>query len=65
MNYGDPAFQIKSKEANNYPFFIALEKGGRIEVIATGYSVFKQWIDGINSLTKFRKQLGRLRYKIN
>lgn len=65
MNYSDPAFKLKSKEANNYPFFITLEKGGRLEVIATGYSIFKQWIDGINNLIKFKKQLARLKYKIN
>lgn len=65
MNYNDPAFKIKSKEADNYPFFITLEKGGRVELVATGYSIFKQWIDGISSLIKYKKQLGRLRYKIN
>ena len=65
LNYNDSVFKIKSKEANTYPFFITLEKGGRIELIATGYSVFKQWIEGINSLIKFKKQLARLRYKIS
>ncbi|OMJ82288.1 hypothetical protein SteCoe_17069 [Stentor coeruleus] len=64
MNYLDPAFKLKSKEANNYLLFITLEKGGRIEIVTTGYSAFKQWVDGINTLVKFRKQLGRLRHKI-
>ncbi|OMJ89634.1 hypothetical protein SteCoe_8173 [Stentor coeruleus] len=63
-NYSDPAFKLKSKEANNYLLFITLEKGGRVEIVATGYSAFKQWVDGINALVKFHKQLGRLRHKI-
>ncbi|OMJ78031.1 hypothetical protein SteCoe_22274 [Stentor coeruleus] len=64
MNYSDPAFILKSYSASTYLFFITLEKGGRVELVAKGYSTFKQWVDGVNALIKFRKQLARLRYKI-
>ena len=65
INYSDPSFKAKSKEANYYPFFITLEKGGRIEVIASGYSAFKHWVDGVNLLAKMGKQLQRLSSRIS
>lgn len=65
INYADPAFKVKSKEATHYPFFINLDKGGRIELVASGYSAFKHWVDGINLLIKHRKQLQRLSYRIS
>lgn len=65
MNYSDLAFILKSHSASTYLFFITLEKGGRVELVAKEYSTFKQWVDGVNALIKFRKQLARLRYKIS
>jgi len=51
-------------ECRFYPFSIALEKGGRVELIAGSYIIFKHWIDGLNQLVKFKKQLSRLKFKI-
>lgn len=65
INYADPAFKAKSKEATLYPFFINLEKGGRVELVASGYSTFKHWVDGVNLLIKHKKQLQRLSYRIS
>ena len=65
INYSDPSFKAKSKEANYYPFFITLEKGGRIELIASGYSAFKHWVDGVNLLVRTGKQLQRLSSRIS
>ena len=65
VNYSDPAFKAKSKEANYYPFFITLEKGGRVELIASGYSAFKHWVDGVNLLVKMKKQLQSLNSRIS
>jgi hypothetical protein len=65
INYSDPSFRAKSKEANYYPFFVNLEKGGRVELIASGYSAFKHWVDGVSLLVRTLKQLQRLSSRIS
>ena len=44
-----------------YPFSIALVEGGRIELIAKTYPLFKNWINGINCLLKNRKLIEKVR----
>jgi len=47
-----------------YPFSILLEKGGRIDFVAPNYDVFKEWINGLNYLLKNKKNLGKIRRKV-
>lgn len=49
---------------NYYPFCLVLEKGGRAELIAPNYIIFREWVNGINDLVKMKKGLGKLRGKI-
>lgn len=48
----------------HYPFSILLEKGGRIDFIAPSYQDFRQWIDGLNMLIKNKRNLAKLKHKI-
>ena len=64
INVNSEAFQEKCRTCSMYPFSIALQQGGRIELIARSYSVFKAWVTGLNTLVKYKKQLPRLRQKI-
>ena len=48
-----------------YPFSVLLEKGGRIEFVAPNYSVFKEWITGLNFLVKNKKNLVKIRKQID
>ena len=47
-----------------YSFSILLEKNGKVEFVASSYSVFKEWINGINILLKYKKQLFKLKHKL-
>jgi hypothetical protein len=64
IDYSSAEFICKAKEASHFPLFLALEKGGRVEVVCDKYATFKILIEAINSLVKFKKQLNRLKYKI-
>jgi hypothetical protein len=47
-----------------FPFSIALTEGGRIEVIAKTYPVFKNWVNGINCLIKNKKIVQKVKNRI-
>lgn len=64
INVNSEVFQERCRTCGLYPFSIALQQGGRVELIARSYSAFKAWVYGLNALVKFRKQLPRLRQKI-
>lgn len=64
IDYSSAEFIYKAKQASHFPLFLALEKGGRVEVVCDKYATFKILIEAINSLVKFKKQLNRLKYKI-
>lgn len=52
-------YKTKCINSTFYPFGIALAKG-RIELIATSYKTFKNWIIGINMLVENKKHLHKL-----
>lgn len=54
----------KCFNCQHYPFSVLLEKGGRIEFIAPSYAAFKEWINGLNCLMKYKKTLPKMRAKI-
>jgi hypothetical protein len=54
----------RAMNCTHYPFSILLEKGGRIELVAPNYQTFKEWINGLNCLVKYKKHLGKMRAKI-
>lgn len=64
LDHQSAAFKEICKDCNVYPFHIALVQGGRIELIAKSYTTFKQWINGINALIRARKQIPKLRRRI-
>ncbi|OMJ94993.1 hypothetical protein SteCoe_1686 [Stentor coeruleus] len=47
-----------------YPFCIGLAKGENIELIAKGYEILKQWVNGINALVKYKKLIPKLKSRI-
>lgn len=47
-----------------YPFSLLLDRNGKVEFVASSYSVFKEWINGINMLLRYKKQLPQLRQKL-
>lgn len=51
----------KYANCSYYPFSILLEKGGRIDLVAPNYVVFKEWIAGLNYLIKNKKHLQKVR----
>ena len=55
------SFKQKCKACTTYPFSIALDQERRVELVATSYLVFKQWVNGINALVKNKRHLGNLR----
>lgn len=58
------SFQIKCRDCAYYPFSIALTQGDKIKLIAKGYQTFKQWINGINALVKYKKLIPKLYSRI-
>ena len=63
MNFNSQAFVWKAKETCFYPFIVNL-KGGRIEFVAEGSQVYRNWVQGIKFLQKNKSDLERLKYKI-
>ena len=55
------AFKERCVLCKWYPFSIALVEGGRIEIIVKTYLLFKNWINGINSLLKNKKLIEKVR----
>ncbi|CAG9319620.1 unnamed protein product [Blepharisma stoltei] len=64
LDHQSPAFKEICKDCAMYPFHIALIQGGRIELIAKSYVTFKQWINGINALIRAKRQIPKLRRRI-
>lgn len=65
--YIDPNTKPFIERCNNcklYPFSIALNESGRLELIAKTYNVFKNWVDGINCLVKHKKIIPKLSLRI-
>ena len=58
------AFIERCSSCKWFPFSIALIEGGRIEVIAKTYPVFKNWVNGINCLIKNKKIVQKLKNRI-
>lgn len=56
--------QRKARDCVFYSFSVALEQGGRVELVVRGYTVFKQWINGINLLVKYKRTLPKLKDRI-
>lgn len=48
-----------------YSFSILLEKNGKVEFVTSRYNTFKEWIHGINVLLKHKKQLSKLKDKLD
>lgn len=59
------AFVERCSTCKWFPFSIALVEGGRIEVIAKTYPVFKNWVNGINCLIKNKKILLKVKNRIS
>ena len=59
------AFVERCSTCKWFPFSIALVEGGRIEVIAKTYPVFKNWVNGINCLIKNKKILMKVKNRIS
>jgi hypothetical protein len=49
---------------NYYPFSVLLEKGGRIDFVAANYTVFKEWINGINAIMRYKRYLDKMKNKV-
>lgn len=47
-----------------YPFSIGLLQGDKIDLVAKGYQTLKQWVNGINALTKYKRYVPKLRSRI-
>ena len=47
-----------------YTFSIHLEKNGKAEFVAGSYGIFKEWINGLNMLLKYKKQLSKMKNKL-
>jgi hypothetical protein len=47
-----------------YPFSISLAQGDKVELVARGYGTLKQWVNGINALTKYKRYIPKLRSRI-
>lgn len=47
-----------------YPFSIGLLQGDKIDLVAKGYQTLKQWVNGINALTKYKRYIPKLRSRI-
>ena len=58
------AFREKCRECSYYPFQICVGQDEKIELIAKGYQTFKNWINGINALIKYKRLIPRIRSRI-
>lgn len=64
IDYNSPAFLYKAKETCFYPFFVNL-RGGRVEFVAEGLQIYKNWVQGLKLLIKHKPELERLKFKIS
>jgi hypothetical protein len=47
-----------------YPFYFLLEQSGRMDVIARGYEVFREWVLGANAVIKRKGELESLARRV-
>ena len=64
MDFQSPIFESKCMGCSHYVFFIALERGGRVELVADSYVQFKKWLEGVRQLFICKKLLPKLKFKI-
>lgn len=57
-------FRELCKGISFYPFSIGLLQGEKVELVAKGYQTLKQWVNGINALTKYKRYIPKLRSRI-
>mgnify|MGYP000249801636 CR=1 FL=1 len=57
-------YKQKCLECSFYAFSINLTQGGRVDLIATSYTTFKNWINGLNSLVKHKKYVPKVQSKL-
>lgn len=59
------AFIERASACKWFPFSIALNQGGRIELIAKNYLIFKGWVNGVNCLLKNKKIVSKVKSRIS
>jgi hypothetical protein len=64
MDFQSPIFEAKCMDCEHYVFFLALERGGRVEIVADSYVLFKRWVEGVRALVRCRKLLPKLKFKL-
>jgi len=64
MDFQSPIFEAKCMDCIHYVFFLALERGGRVELVADSYVLFKRWVEGVRALVRCRKLLPKLKFKL-
>ena len=57
-------FKDLCKGITLYPFSISLAQGEKVELVARGYNTLKQWVNGVNALTKYKRYIPKLRSRI-
>lgn len=55
-----PVYEALCAQCDLYPFYFLLEQTGRIDVVARGYEVFREWVLGANALVKRKGELETL-----
>ena len=60
VNRNSEQYRIKCAAANLLPFGIALDKGGRIELIAMNYDSLKQLLFCVDFLAHNKKQMPKI-----
>ena len=64
LAHQDQAFKDACRQCKLYPFSIMLHQAAPVEVIARDYLTFKLWVNGLNALVRFKRQLSRLQTRI-
>lgn len=64
LDINSERFKEQCRNIMHYPFCIGLIKGEKIELIAKGYQILKQWVNGINALVKYKKLIPKLTSRI-
>lgn len=55
-----PVYEALCAQCDLYPFYFLLEQTGRMDVIARGYEVFREWVLGANALVRRKSELEAL-----
>ena len=64
VDVNSETFKQKCRECSYYCFSIGLAHGENIDLVAKGYQLFKQWVNGINALVKYKKYIPKLYSRI-